>query len=52
MAKGEDVRNPYDFKPLVQFGIFPEDLGLCLREFWMVFVRIDLKNLGGHARLW
>ena len=38
----------YDLESLVQFGVFPEDLGLCLREFWMVLVRIDLENLGGH----
>ena len=45
-AKGGDT---YDLESLVQFGIFPEDLGLCLGEFRMVLVRIDLENLGGHV---
>jgi len=38
----------YNLESLVQFGVFPEDLGPCLREFRMVLVRIDLENLGEH----
>ena len=50
LAKEEDTRNTYDFEPLIQFGVFPEELSLRLSEFRVVLVRINLKNLGGHVR--
>ena len=39
----------YDLESLVQFRVFPQDLGLSLRKSRMVLVRIDLENSDGHA---
>lgn len=48
----EAIGDTHDLESLVQLGVFPEDVGLCLSEFWMVLVRIELEDLGGHGRLW
>ena len=47
-----DIRNAYDFEPLIQFGVLPEELSLCLSELRMILIRVNLKNLAGHARGW
>lgn len=42
--------NTDDLEPLIEFCVFPEDLGLCLGELRMVLVRIKVEDVGGHAR--
>lgn len=44
----EAAKNTYDLESLVQLGVFPEDLSLCLSEFRVVLIRIDFEYLGGH----
>jgi hypothetical protein len=58
LAKGTDLGGnnglsravTHDLEPLIKLGVFPKDLSFGLREFQVVFVRIDVENLGGHAR--
>jgi len=50
LAMERDIRNTHDFESLIQFCVFPEEVSLRLGKFRMVLVRINLKNLSGHAR--
>ena len=49
MKRKGNIINTDDLEPLIEFCVFPQELGPCLREFRMVLVRINLENLGGHA---
>jgi len=52
LAVEREIRKSYDFEPLIQFRVLPEELSLCLSEFRMVLVQVNLRNLGGHACCW
>ena len=45
-AKGH--QETHDLEPLIQLGVFPENLSLRLGELRMVLVRVYIKDLGRH----